>query len=545
MVDRHRTGHPPGRTVARGRPAAPRALVGCAVVAVTEAVVVARWGPPAALALVPQVTAPAPLGAFHDLRWLAVYHSRWWTFAAELAALVVFRATLDALIVGWVWPPDRRPRSFADRVRRTSGVTAFAVVALTPWVIVLFGLAVAPISWLFLVGLPPALVVAGLVHHGAVVDRWWATLPVARSVGWMLVAAVAATVAGAIIRMVPTGAGVAVAGAAGAANALIWRRVVVALTDRQGRSVVAGLVPAAALGLTGVVLAGAAAGFGAQTPPTAPNRTPGAVATAGPQVLVIAGFGTHWDGVRAPPAIAGYRTELFSYRGLDSSGRPLPYGADDTKGALAVLERRLAAQVDSLSAQTGAPVRLVAVSEGALIAKGYLAGAAEAPVSDLVMVSPLAEPGRVYYPPSGREGWGLVTGWGLSAVTGGIRAVSDIDVTPSSPLFRSIVDRGPGLRATMAAPLRGVRLAAVLPLADAVAEPDAVFASGASVVVVPGFHNGSLGDPRIGALVADLLAGRQVSRSWSGVDLAVRRAAAAWQVPALNPSLNPAWRAVG
>src|SRR5690348_11003261 len=55
-------------------------------------------GPHASRGLAPQVTAPSPFGAFHDLRWLLVYHRSWITLGFELAALLAFRGALDALL---------------------------------------------------------------------------------------------------------------------------------------------------------------------------------------------------------------------------------------------------------------------------------------------------------------------------------------------------------------------------------------------------------------------------------------------------------------
>ena len=42
-----------------------------------------RWGATGSIAIAPQITAPAPFSAFHDLRWLLVYHPSWATFAGE------------------------------------------------------------------------------------------------------------------------------------------------------------------------------------------------------------------------------------------------------------------------------------------------------------------------------------------------------------------------------------------------------------------------------------------------------------------------------
>ena len=48
-----------------------------AALAALEALVVVTIGPAGAVPLAPQISAPAPYGVFHDLRWLLVYHPSW------------------------------------------------------------------------------------------------------------------------------------------------------------------------------------------------------------------------------------------------------------------------------------------------------------------------------------------------------------------------------------------------------------------------------------------------------------------------------------
>src|SRR5579872_2206910 len=82
----------------------PGLLALCVGVPAAETAVLTGTGPSPAVALAPQVAAPAPFGAFHDLRWLAVYHRSWWSFGLELAALVCFRSVLDTLLAHQAWP---------------------------------------------------------------------------------------------------------------------------------------------------------------------------------------------------------------------------------------------------------------------------------------------------------------------------------------------------------------------------------------------------------------------------------------------------------
>ena len=46
--------------------------------------------------LAPQVNAVVPFGVFHDLRWLSVYASSWWTFGALAGGVIVVRGALTA-----------------------------------------------------------------------------------------------------------------------------------------------------------------------------------------------------------------------------------------------------------------------------------------------------------------------------------------------------------------------------------------------------------------------------------------------------------------
>ncbi len=520
-----------------GRPGLLLASVGSAV---AEAVLLIAAAPRSSAAMAPQVSAVAPLGAFHDLRWLAVYHSSWVAFWGELLALVVFRSVLDTVMVSQAWPREiPRPR-LASLLVRTLGFTALVVVILAPWTVVLFGLAVTPVSWLLITALPPVLAVAALTHHGVATGEWWRRLPSAASVAWVLGSFLALSIVGGLIGSAPPGAVVPLAALGGLWNALAWTGVVGAIARATHLRRAPLVPPLVALGLVGLVLGGAAAGFGAQSPSR--QVAGGARTTAeGPPVLVVAGFGTHWAGTSAPPALGAFRTRWFSYRGMDGSGHPLSYRSSDTYQALSASEAKLAAQVESFHRQRGQPVKIVAVSEGTLVAKAYLASDQQAPVNQLVLVSPVADPGRVYYPRPGAVGWGTATGWALALLADGVGAVSPINISPSTPLFRSIVDQGPSLRKTLAQPLRKVTEAAILPLADAVATPDDINFGGQSVVV-PAFHNGSLGDPAIRAIVTRLLQGRGVpTNSWSAAETVLHRGFAPWQVPTLDPSVNGAW----
>jgi hypothetical protein len=202
----------------------------------------------------------------------------------------------------------------------------------------------------------------------------------------------------------------------------------------------------------------------------------------------------------------------------------------------------MADQVDALHSQTGKPVSIVAESEGSLVAKAYLTATPSAPVNSLIMVSPLVQPGRVYYPPSGSPGWGVVGGMGLQGLSDTVGAMTTVNLTPGQPLLRSIVEDAPALRSVLSCPLPGVRQFAVLPLADAVAAggPDTL---GIPTAVVPAFHGGLLGDPNADAVIQRVLGGGTPSGSdlWSVAEHVISPASSAWQVPALPLPLNKVW----
>ena len=57
---------------------------------------------PGAAGLAAQVTAPAPLDLFHDMRWIAVFHNSWLAFAAELVVVLIRRLLQSSQLVSEV-----------------------------------------------------------------------------------------------------------------------------------------------------------------------------------------------------------------------------------------------------------------------------------------------------------------------------------------------------------------------------------------------------------------------------------------------------------
>ena len=148
-----------------------------------EVVALALLDIPSGFGLAGQVTAPGPFGVFHDLRWLFVFHDSVAGFVACLLLLIAFRSLLTALLVRSAWPGP--PPGFRRLLGYALVSTLVAAVFLSPWVTLLFGAAVVPLSWLFFGALPPALATILILHHMGIDGGWWRRLPPVRSAAWM------------------------------------------------------------------------------------------------------------------------------------------------------------------------------------------------------------------------------------------------------------------------------------------------------------------------------------------------------------------------
>jgi hypothetical protein len=539
-------------------------LVGLTVGASSvEAAILVLVAPHSARGLAPQVVAPAPFGTFHDLRWLLVYHRSWVALAVELAALLLFRAAVDTVLLRAAWPRDVEPPVFTASFRRALGFTVVALIVLVPWTMLLFALAVIPISWLFFAAIPPAIATVVIVHHGAARAGWWRALPPLRTSGWILATFGVLTAGSAAITLSPAWPLALLAAAAtGLFDAWAWYHIVRGIHVPAGtRPVRFGPVrrwvpvaPIAVASVFAIVIGGSAIGFAVHQPPQpSPTGSPAPLG-AGDPVLVVSGFASRWDG--APVATLGseFRQWRFSYRGLGSNGLPLSYRSDDTQQSLAALERLMAQQVDAIHAATNRPVAIVAESEGALIAKTYALATPRPPVERLVLLSPLVRPGRVYYPGRSDDGWGTLSGWGLRGVSNILGGLSALQLSPDSPFVKDVDRHGAALRDALACGVDGVHQDAFIPLADAVtgpfddaddlANPDGL--GDVHIRVVPAFHGGLLGSRRIQQAIGAELKGRDPGLgSWAATGTVIRGAAAAWQVPDLPVDLNPVWAGAG
>ena len=120
----------------------------------------------------------------------------------------------------------------------------------------------------------------------------------------------------------------------------------------------------------------------------------------------------------------------------------------------------------------------------------------------LLVLSPILAPGSVYYPPRGRDGWGVAAGWGLRGLASVMSAVSPLHFEADAPIVRDVVDQPSAFHdACFTGPVARVEF---LPLADAVAAREEGEPA-TRVTVVTAFHGGLLGDPSVRAHIRDVL----------------------------------------
>jgi hypothetical protein len=489
----------------------------------------------ATLPLATQVSAPAPFGAFHDLRWLLVYHQSWLGFATEAIAAIVFRATIAAAMVRAAWPIDDECKPpFRQAFRHQLAFTVAAYILLLPSAALLFALAVAPVSWLFFAGLPAAVAIALVIHHGAVTPRWWCRSPSLRSVGWIALTFLILTLDGAALVAAPRVLWIPIAAAGGLFNAWAWLGFVRSLVRKPPLTTrpvaLVGFAALAGGAICGVVIGMAGHGQTSRFRDVAHNLRP-----SGRPVLVLTGFNSQWDGSPSSNMMPGFDTHRFSYRGVDAGDQPLPYDNVDTHRSLGALVAEMTGQVDILHRATGQSIDVVAESEGSVVAQAYAATAEHPPVHRMVLLSPIVEPGRVRFPKPSVQGWGLGSGWALRGVAMAVRGVSATDLAPDSAFMHSLMVDGPALRDLLGCRPDGIDELVLFPLADAVSGPGA-HAVALNDSVIPAFHGGLLGEQTAQQAVAlGLHDGRLPSLAiWTAADRFISAASAGWQAPALS-----------
>jgi hypothetical protein len=526
-----------------------RRLIALAVgLALFEWLVLRVLGLSPELPLAPQVTAPVPFGAFHDLRWILVFHRSWPTFAWELTALVVVRGAITALFIREAWPVGLTPPAFRWLFPRTVVFTAIAVVILSPWATMLFAFAVAPVSWLFFGAFPAVLLVAVLIHSTPIAGEPWRHRPPLRSSAWVLLTALVLSLSGGLISVSPSWLVPVEVAATGLFNAWVWASVVhiVAMGEIRRRRLP---LPSFGIALVLVVVVGlAAVGLGlASEAARQRHQARAAVPERGKPVLLVHGFASRWDGAADDPLSGPYREQRFSYRGTDAQGHPLPYGPGDTYRSLGVLADSMSEQVEAFHRETGQPVAIVADSEGTIVATDYLSSHPNAPVDQLVLVDPLLDTARVYYPPAGEQGQGVATGWELRGLATLVRWISPMNMSADSPLVRSILRNGPRTGESLGCLPSGTRVVVFDPLADAVGGP-LPGRIDATQRVLPAFHGGVLGSKAGERAIRIALSDGAVPsyRTWDFMAGVLRAGTAAWQSPSLPAAVDrPCPPAVG
>jgi hypothetical protein len=562
--------------------------------AMAETIVLSYFAP-SARPLAPQVTALPPLAAYHDLRWLFAFNQSWLGFTSVLVVLVVVRAAVDAVLIQLAWPrqPDSavqpdpaipslaRPR-FLTSVVSCIVLTVLVGLVLSPVVTLMFGVALLPFSWPYLAAVPILLGTAVALSQGGVGQAWWRRLPPARTAAWVLTTFLILSAAAALMVHLDTPGIVAVAGLAGVVNARAWYGLTAAAVQRSVEKplhpwhwratlqqirrslldrtswvpmaplaavlVLALVVGAARLAFTGTVRfahgtgdvvasADEAAGLIASGGSDQSGRPSKAVTGAKPRgaVLVVEGFGSSCchaaDGLRA--AEPGMLVRQFSYLGLNAAGQPIPYGPAAGDLSIQALGDRMADQVDQLYRQVGAPVDVVAESEGTLGLYAMLARHPHVPVRSVTLLSPIVEPGQL-----GQAG-GTVPGAALTTLNDLVGGMSPYGSSGARALIDSVSEVGARYFEQVSHDWTLPWLA-VIPLADAVTLPACPWPR--NVIFVDAFHGGLLGNASVRRLVEDFLSGgaAQVDtpsqRRLRSTAQLIAAAATAWRMPQLSAS---------
>jgi len=523
---------------------------------------------PAARPLAPQATALPVLAAYHDLRWLFADSQSWPLFAGTLTLVLLVRATVDAVLLRLAWPLGSRPPALSRAFWSCLALTAVAWLLLSPAVTLTFGVAVLPFSWPFLAALPIMGGIAIALSHGGAHAAWWRRLPPLRCVLWLLASAVVLSVAAAVIAHLDTVAALAVAGGTGLLNARAWYGIAVTaarlhprahesapgrllfrlpVAPLAGLMVLALVVGVARLMFTGTiqlpaggsaVVASAAATAGGDGAGSAGGTGAPGPATAG-AVLVAGGWGSSCcdaaDGLRA--ALPGVTVRQFSYAGLDAQGRPVPSGPPADDLPLAELGDLMAIQLERLHDLTRRPVDVVAESEGTLGVYAMLDRHPGLPVGSIVLLSPIVDPGQLSYPPA-RDGPSVPED-ALNELNELVGGISPYGPSGAQALLSSVAESGARYFSAVTGPGgRPARVLAVIPLADALTLP--VCGLPASVLVIPAFHGGLLGDGSVLPKVSAFLAGHPATGQNGGElrDAAdvISSAATAWRMPVARPT---------
>ncbi len=280
--------------------------------------------------------------------------------------------------------------------------TALGAVLLAPSVVLLFGLAAVPVSWLFFAAVPSALLVAFIAHPIGVTNDWWRRLIAIRAIGWVAFSFVVLSLATAAMAVAPP---VPVAGHQ--CGVRVVQCLVMEGAGPGGRRPAPG-----ALSRAGRTRGDRGPGrrrdrwHGGRVRPCAdgePSRRQhrSFTVSVGQWAARAGRLGVRVDLGREQPAPGA--GGLHGGPVLLPGPRPRPENlfrtrAMDTVKALPELDRMLLAQVTSLYTRTGRPVDVVAESEGALVAKTALLTRARLAGGNTGHGQPARRPGPRFLP---------------------------------------------------------------------------------------------------------------------------------------------------
>lgn len=502
--------------------------------ATVEAALLAGTGQVTAMPFASQVSAPPAFSIFHDLRWVAVFHDSWPMLVGELLGVVVVRGLLDATLIRLAWPATSPCPAFRTLVASSLSFTAAAAVVLSVWVAIGFAAAVTSLSWLALAEILAFALFATAMARGGIVEHWWARLPSWRTMGWSLVTFLVLCAAGVAASVSPGWVDIPIATAFGALNGVLWLRLVSSVVRHPSLRVPVLTTPVVlALFAFGLVpIGGAFLGLAEPTPDaaTAPAAYHRVAQRTGRAIIIVDGYDSSVHGVPT----SNDSVVRFSYAGLSRSGRPLPYSKPTTHAALPASGAKLARQIDVLHRRTGKPVDVIAISEGTMVVRAYLAHARQPPVHTVLLVSPLVHPARVRYPPrDASTGWGLGTAWELRGLFQIVAAEHGAYIGPDEPFLRSLVRDAPLYGGHAMSRVPGVRIVAVIPTSDALVAPPGRQPGDIPRTTMTGLHGELLKHPRTRARITAVLAGARVGPGARGQFLVIRGVGCAWRVPTL------------
>ncbi|HET7371347.1 MAG TPA: hypothetical protein VFK45_10970 [Gammaproteobacteria bacterium] len=520
-----------------------------------EAIILQVLGFSSALPLAPQLSAPAPFGVFHDLRWVWTYAWSWWSVAWQLIALLAFRSVFDMLIIAAAWPRHLERPGLLTLWRRSLIYVVIGIVAMSPWATLTFAAAVTSDGWFMLAAIIASLLTALVVPAGIITGEWWRRILPWRTMPHVLLAWLTIMLAALAITFSPAWFTVIIAAAAGVVNAFLWRRIVLSVIEAGAPRHTIPIAPVAIVVIIGAFVAGGGYLYGnsngsadnKEQSKTLKNRLAPKPATAaeGKPVIFVNGYSTRYDGRQYQLFGPGFASWYYSYNGMNAQGQPKPYSPEDTHQSLSVSAGFLEFQVNYLHETTGQPITIVADSEGTMVARKYFAMNPSPPVDMYIQSSPLIRPARVYYPPAGQQDYGLVAGWEAREIMTLVRLESPrFNDHADMPFLRSMVQSAPLLRDQTLCPVPGVRTFMFIPLQGAMMAERTPLAR-IPWVALPGWHATLLRREVVQQDIRSLLKTGELPHrpGWRFAFQLIRGAGTAWQSPALPLRLRPEWHA--